>query len=116
MTDYLTPEIKAGLDRARELAERKSSRLRLHSGEEIYRVLRAWDGGFALDRESTPRLRGLVDLYDGSRHLSQCLIVASSEEGGELHVEYKRMTEARSTPPLDFARPDDAPAGLLPRH
>ena len=61
MTDYLTPEIKAGLDRARELAERKSSRLRLHSGEEIYRVLRAWDGGFALDRESTPRLRGLVE-------------------------------------------------------
>ncbi|MFU1476437.1 hypothetical protein ACM25N_01455 [Roseovarius sp. C7] len=115
MTDYLTPEIRAGLDRARKLAECKSSRLRLHSGDEIYRVLRAWDGGFALALETTPRLRGLVDLYDGSRHLSHCLIVASSEEGGELHVEYKRMTDAQATPPVDFERAQDAPAGYLPR-
>lgn len=115
MTTYLPPDVQAGLDAARRLARRKGSRLRVEAGGTSHRVLRAWENGFALEAAEAPHLRGLVDLYDGARHLSQCLIVASSEEEGEVHFEYKRMTEASGRQPLDFYRAPDAPAALLPR-
>jgi len=113
MTEFLPKDVQAGLDRARKQAMRKASRLRVHDGPDIHRVLRVWDGGFALDAETAPQLRGLVDLYDGARHLSQCLIVASSEEEGERCFEYKRMTDASGEQPLDFYRAPDAPVALL---
>jgi hypothetical protein len=60
-------------------------------------------------------LRGLVDVYDGSRHVFQCLIMASSEENGQRVYEFKRSTAVRDTAPLDYWRDDDAPVGYLPR-
>ena len=60
-------------------------------------------------------LRGFVDLYDGARHLYQCLIVASEEDGGQMRYEFKRSTEARDAAPLDFARDEDAPVALIPQ-
>jgi len=115
MSVFLPKEVRDGLEKARKSALKKATRLRVHVGDDIYPVLKAWDGGFALDAETAPHLRGLVDLYDGGRHLSQSLIVASSEENGELHFEYKRMTEATGEQPLDFYRAPDAPVALLPR-
>ncbi|QGX99423.1 hypothetical protein EI983_14580 [Roseovarius faecimaris] len=113
MTTYLPPEVQAGLDAARRLARRKATRLRVEAGERSYPVLRAWDGGFALEAETAPHLRGRVALYDGARLLSHCLIIASEEEEGELRFEYKRITEAHDTQPLDFYRAPDAPIALL---
>jgi hypothetical protein len=115
MSTYLPPDVQAGLDAARRLAQRKGNRLHVEADGRTHRVLRAWENGFALDAADAPHLRGLVDLYDGARHLSQCLIVASSEETGEVHFEYKRLTEASGRQPLDFYRSPDAPAALLPR-
>lgn len=114
MTDFLPREVQDGLDRARRDAMKKASRLRVHDGPDIHRVLRAWHGGFALDADTAPQLRGLVDLYDGARHISQCLIVASSEDEGERCFEYKRMTEASGEQPLDYSRDREAPVALLP--
>lgn len=113
MSTYLPPEVQAGLDAARRLARRKASRLRVELGEESYKVLRAWDGGFAVEAGTTPHLRGRVALYDGTRLLSHCLIIASEEEGDELRFEYKRITDVHDEQPLDFYRAPDAPIALL---
>ena len=56
-----------------------------------------------------------MDVYDGGRHLWQCLIVASAQEGEEMQYEFKRQTAAETLPALDFELPDTRPAGLLPR-
>ncbi|MEP3686118.1 MAG: hypothetical protein ABJN05_03335 [Sulfitobacter dubius] len=113
MEEFLTKEIRAGLDAARMESLRKGSRLRLEVGGDVYRVLRMWKTGFSVDAEDAPKLRGLVDLYDGSLHLFQCLIVASEEDAGEMRYEFKRATAVADRPPLDFERAADAPLGLI---
>ena len=60
----------------------------------VFPVLDYRDSGFSLDIDNAPKLRGLVDLYDGSRHLYQCLIVASEEDGMLMRYEFKRSTAA----------------------
>ena len=113
MSDYLPKEVREGLELARKRDLRKKSRLRVHAGDEIFPVLRFWESGFALDIENAPHLRGLVDLYDGARQIYQCLIVASEEQNGEMHYEFKRNTAAVDEAPLDFARDENAPVALL---
>ncbi len=113
MTFFLPKEVREGLELARKRELRKKSRLRLHVDDEVFPVLRFWDTGFALDIEDAPNLRGLVDLYDGARHLYQCLIVASQEEMGEMQYEFKRNTAALDKAPLDFYRDENAPIALL---
>lgn len=113
MTTYLPPEVQQGLDEARKRALKKSHRLRVQAGDESFRVLEAWDDGFALELAVADHLRGMVDLYDGPTLLSQCLIVASEEEGDMMRFEYKRMTEATGEQPVDFEKPDDAPVALI---
>ena len=115
MTTYLSDELRAGLEAARKSAMKKSSRLRVQVGEDRYRVLSLWDTGFAVDLDDAPKLRGLVDLYDGGNHLWQCLIVASEEEAGAMRYEFKRNTVAADHAPLDFYRDENAPIALLGR-
>ncbi|WP_288939128.1 hypothetical protein [uncultured Roseovarius sp.] len=115
MTTYLSPDVQAGLDDARKRAVRQSRRLRVHAGEDAYPVLRAWEGGFAMEAGKAGHLRGLVDLYDGTKHLSHCLIVASEEEGGEIRFELKRVTPASDEAPVDFERDPQAPVALIGR-
>ncbi|MDE3122098.1 MAG: hypothetical protein KGK00_10005 [Paracoccaceae bacterium] len=112
--EYFSKEVLAGLEAARKRDARRKSRLRVQVGDALYPVLRLWDRGFALDADSAPHLRGLVDLYDGSRHLMQCLIVASTEEAGEIVCEFKWTTGANGAPPADFVKDEDAPVGYLP--
>ena len=115
MSEYLPKEVRAGLELARKANARKRSRLRIRVGDRDFTILRHWDQGFALDADDAPNLRGLVDLYDGARHLSQCLIVASSKDAGEMVYEFKWATPATDTAPRDYARDEDAPVALLPR-
>ncbi len=117
MDTYLPQDIQDGLDRARKAAALRSNKLRVEMPDGSWRpIMRAWEGGFALEPERASQIRGLVDLYDGVRHMSRCLIVASSQEAGETQFEYKRMTDASGTQPLDFVRRSDAPVGLLEDH
>lgn len=115
MLEFLPKEVREGLEAARKDALRRKSRLCIHAGDKVYPVLRFWNGGFALDAENAPHLRGLVDLYNGGVHLYQCLIVASDEENGEMLFEFKRSTEAVDKAPLDYYRDENAPVALLPR-
>ncbi len=113
MSEYLPKEVREGLELARKRDQRRKSRLRVQAGDRTFVILRYWDDGFALDREDTPHLRGLVDLYDGGRHLSQCLIVASEEDGDEMVFEFKRETPAIDAAPLDYLRDENAPVALI---
>lgn len=113
MTTFLSAEVQAGLEEARKRGLHKSRRLRVEAGNQSYSVIRAWEGGFALRAETAPHLRGLVDLYDGARHLSRCLIVASEQDGPEMRFELKVVNEAASEQPVDFERADDAPVALI---
>ncbi len=113
MSDFLPKEVREGLELARKQDLIKKSRLRIHIGEDVFPVLRIWDDGFTLDSVDAPQLRGLVDLFDGSRHLYQCLIVASQEDSGEMVYEFKRKTAIADKPALDFYRDEEAPVALL---
>lgn len=113
MLESLPQSIWNELHASQSRAAKRQSRLRVEAGGESYRILRLTSEGFALDRIDAPKLRGLVDLYDGGRHLSQCLIVAASEDGDEMVYDFKRNTSATDGAPLDFVRPDNAPIALL---
>ncbi len=113
MSTYLPREVREGLEAARAAERRRKSRLRLTAGGKTYPVLRMWETGFAMDAEEAPALRGFVDLFDGSRHIAQCLIVASQDEAGERSFEFKLHVPADATAPVDFEVPDHAPVVLL---
>ena len=115
MSDFLPKEVREGLEAARKAKLRKNSRLRVHVGNAVFPVLRYWETGFSLDAEDAPHLRGLVDIYDGSRHLYQCLIVTSAEENGQMIYDFKRSTAAVDKAPLDFYRDANAPVALIGR-
>jgi len=114
MSDFLPKEVREGLEQARKAKLKRRSRLRVRVGDMTYPILRSWETGFALDRENSTHLRGLVDVYDGSKYLYQALIVAAQEDGQEMSFDFKRATLATDRPPLDYDRADDAPVALLP--
>ena len=113
MSEFFSKEVREGLDLARKRAQRQKSRLKVKIGDQSFTILRYWDTGFALDRDDAPNLRGLVDVYDGARHMSQCLIVASEEEPDEMVYEFKRETPAVDKAPLDYYRDENAPVALI---
>ena len=115
MNDILPESVRAGIQAARKAAERRMSRLRIEVAGRRVPVLRSWEDGLAVDAAEPPLNRGLVDLYEGPKHLWQCLIVTSREEDGERIYEFKRHSPALDRPPLDFERPEDRPEALLPR-
>ncbi|MEP5633000.1 MAG: hypothetical protein ABJP79_14050 [Tateyamaria sp.] len=116
MTTFVPKEVQAGLDKARKKALKTASRLRLSVDGNTYPVLRMWKTGFAVDVDIAPTLRGFADLYDGSIHLSQCLIVASEKDGDEVKFEFKRLTAVSTAPAIDSERRTDSPAALIAVH
>lgn len=116
MLEFLSKEVCEGLEIARKSKERRKSKLRVQVGEAVFPVLRFWHDGFVLDGALAPRLRGLVDVYDGSRHVFQCLIVASIVEGDEITCEFKRLTPVTDKAPLDFWLDPTLPVGFLTKN
>lgn len=115
MLEFLPKEIREGLDAARRREQTRKSRLRVQVGEAVFPVIRFWHDGFVLDASLAPKLRGLVDVYDGARHIFQCLIVASTVEHGDLVCEFKRSTMVVDRAPLDYWRDENTPIGFLPK-
>ncbi len=113
MSEYLPEDVRQALALAERKDKRKRRRLRVQIGDETYEILRYWDGGFSIDAEASPHLRGRVDLFEGAEHLSQCLIVACSEDAGEMICEFKRETPANAEQPRDYVRDDAAPVALI---
>lgn len=113
MSEYLPEEVREALALAQRKDKRRRRRLRVQIGKETYDILRYWDGGFSIGAEGSPHLRGRVDLFEGADHLSQCLIVASSEDAGEMIYEFKRETLANAEQPRDYVRDENAPVALI---
>lgn len=113
MIEVFSRELRDGLMQAHLRTARRKSRLRLVAGGVTVPILRMWDGGLAVAADGAPPVRGLVDVYDGARHLCQCLIVAASEDRGEMRYDFKRATPAADAAALDFERDPLAPRGLL---
>ncbi len=115
MTTYLPKELAEGLQEARRREQRRTTRFRVEVDGQRYRVLRLWETGFAVDAETVPPLRGLVELFEGPNCIASCLIMAAAEDHGEMQYEYKRSTQARTEAPRDFGIEDDAPVALIGR-
>ncbi len=113
MTEYLPKELREQLAAARRKTQRKRATRSVHIGDEAFAILDMSDNGFAVDRDEAPRLRGLVDIYEGPNHLYQALIVAAAEAGDLMRYDFKRNTAAVSNPPVDFEHKTNRPAGLL---
>lgn len=113
MLEFLPDDIREGLRAAKKREVARKSRLRVQVGEAVFPVLRIWDNGIALDADFAPKLRGLVDVFDGANQIFQCLIVASTVENGELICEFKRSTAVSDSAALDFCRDENAPVGYL---
>lgn len=113
--EYLPKEVSAGLALARKSKQKSASRMRVRTGAQTFTILRHWQNGFALDADEATPLRGLVDVYDGPRHVSNCLIVASESDGNEILCEYKRVTPALDRPPQDYEVDEGAPIALIGR-
>ncbi|MGO4907498.1 hypothetical protein ACEN2J_04110 [Pseudorhodobacter sp. W20_MBD10_FR17] len=115
MLEFLPDEVRDGLKAAKKREATRKSRLRVQVGGAVFPILRMWEGGIALDADFVPKLRGLVDVYDGAKHVFQSLIVASTVENGELICEFKRSTAVADKAALDFCRDENAPVGYLGR-
>ncbi|MEN8833188.1 MAG: hypothetical protein ABF285_14650 [Pacificibacter sp.] len=115
-SEFLPKEVREGLELARKRDLKRRSRLRVRTNDGAFPILRLWDEGFEVERDNAEHMRGLVDIYDGARHLYQALIVASQDDGFKMSFDFKRSTPAADRPPLDYDQPDDAPVALLPRH
>ncbi|MDG1880231.1 MAG: hypothetical protein P8I84_07025 [Paracoccaceae bacterium] len=109
----LPKEVMDGLKKARREDFSKKNRLRIMIEGTAFPILRYWETGFALDAKVAPALRGLIDIYNGSNHMAQCLIILSSVKGDERIFEFKRNTQAVDKVPIDFERQKNSPVALL---
>lgn len=114
MFEFLPEDIRRGLQAAQTRALRKSSRLSVHVGDEAYPILSLSEHGFSVETGRLPSLRGLVDIYDGPRHIMHALIIAASEEGGQMSYEFKRETMVHTAPLRDYVVDRPEPDGFLP--
>ncbi|MEL6242513.1 MAG: hypothetical protein AAFR19_14535 [Pseudomonadota bacterium] len=112
MSTFLSEDIQRCLDEARQKNRKRTARLSVMTREGSFPILDQWKTGFAVDCNA-PHLRGFVDLFDGSNHSFQCLIVASEVEGNQIHYEFKRATAVSSAPPADFEIAPDRPVALI---
>ncbi|MEM1430216.1 MAG: hypothetical protein AAGG09_12235 [Pseudomonadota bacterium] len=105
MSEFLPADVRGALAEWALARETDGPGLRLVADGRECPVLRRWRQGFAVGLADAPRLRGLVDLYEGERHLCKALVVASREEAGERLYEFKFANTAIATPPaVDFVR------------
>ena len=115
MDSFISEEVRSGLEQARKRALKSSNRICVHMGDSVFRVTQVTSGGFSLPADVGEELRGLVDIYDGPKHLCQCLIVCSQADGDQVHYEYKRTTAVGNQAPVDYVLAEDAPVALLTR-
>ena len=115
MIDILPEAIRKGLEEARKASLHRNDRLCVHDGDDVYRVLRFWDDGLSIDKKHGDQLRGRVEIYDGARHLYQCLIENGRTEEDEVVFDFKWLHPVAEQPAADFVRPDGAPALMIPK-
>ena len=75
----------------------------LAAGTRRFAILELTADSCLIEAPGGAALRGYADIYDGARHLSQCLIVLAAPEGDLLRCSFKRRTAFRVDPPPDYA-------------
>ncbi len=115
MLEHLPEDIRLGLEAAQNRAARKGSRLCVHMGDDVFPILTLDDTGFTVDRQRVPKLRGLVDIFDGPRHLSHALIIAASEDGHTMTYDFKRESLVKAGRIRGFVEERVVPTGYLSR-
>ena len=113
MTDHLPAAVLEGLKEARRASLHRNDRLCVHDGDEVFRIRRFWSSGLSVDRRHGEKLRGRVEIFDGARHLYQCLIENARTEGEEIVFDFKWLHPVADQPAADFVRPSEAPAILI---
>lgn len=112
MDTFLPKEFEPGRGRVRVRALKAKKQLHVKAGEVVYPVQRTWANGFAVLADNVPMLKGVVDVFDGTEHLYQCLITGSQTAHGERVFEIKRAT------PFEYCATTGIDAGMdmpLPR-
>lgn len=113
MIDHLPEEVRKGLQDARTASLKRHDRLCVHDGDDVYRVRRFWADGLSIDAQHGDRLRGRVEIYDGARHVFQCLIENGRTEGDECIFDFKWLHPVAERAALDFVLPDIRPYALI---
>ena len=106
------PHVPEGLRHAQDREKGRAARLRVRVGDRSYPILSYDETGFELRRIDAAALRGRVEIHDGPRLLRTVLVVAAEPSRDAIRYEYKRRTEARATPPLDYVRGEAGPGGI----
>ena len=96
MLEFLTKEIRDGLEAARLRDRRKKSRLRVQVGDAVFPVLRLWEDGLALDASLT------VAVFVGPHGLERAKVQPLRGEVGD-EVLRTRIGEHAPDLTLDFA-------------
>lgn len=115
MNDVLPQAVQDGLQAARKAALQRNDRLCVHDGDDVYRIVGFWEDRLSLAADDAHKLRGRVEIYDGARHLYQCLIVNSRIEGDVCVFDFKWLHPVADKAAVDFELPDFVPAGLIAR-
>lgn len=92
-------------DFTRFAAERRATRpgLVLEAGTRRFPIIQMTGESVLIEAQDSATLRGYADIYDGDRHVAQCLIVLAAPEGPLLRCSFKRRTPFRIDPPADYA-------------
>jgi len=75
----------------------------LEAGTRRFPILDLTADSCLIEAPDSATLRGYADIYDGERHLSQCLIMLAAPEGDLLRCTFKRRTAFRLDPPRDYS-------------
>lgn len=113
MNDFLPKDVVDGLRHAKMRDLKRRATRSVQIGDDVYAILEFTPSGFAVNAETTPHLRGLVDVYEGSRHQCQALIIASEQDGDLMRYEFKRNTAASDRAALDFEEVTPQVSGYL---
>ena len=90
-------------------------RLRLKSAGRTIDVVEAWADGFSIDSNGPQPQRGIVDLFDGARHIRHGLIYQTGADEAHVTFAFKSAHDPRMAQPCDFARAEDGPVALIGR-
>lgn len=111
---FLPKEVREGLERARRQNEKRTGgTLRVQVGDAWYPILSYDRTGFEVALDVAPKLRGLVEIHDGPRHVRSVLIVATEAMDGAMRYSFKRTTAARMRAPVDYELTGELPVGYL---
>ena len=110
METELPPGVASALERDRRRQRRRQSRYRVAAADRLYPVIELSAGGFVIEAEAPPHMRGYVDILEGEERLARCLVVCVSAEDGLVGYEFKRESAIGGVP-ADHVAP--VHAGLL---